>query len=483
MNTLYTLASPLFDIVLDWGFAAVVGGTLLISKVIYEDFLSPMSKLPGPPLASVGRFWWIYNLANGQFSEYIYRIALRYGTVARVDKNTIVITNCEDVKLVLGSTKFNKTSVYECFNVHRPNIFSTRDIALHRKLKHMIAPAFSMKSITEMEPLIQTAGVIPLLRRLESYAECGITFDIMQLFHHATLDITGEVAFGGSFNTLLAKPGEHHPVIGWVNDFTYLGLLFARSIIEKRIRENLEECNQDRNQSTKDVLQRLLESEDPETGKKFDIDQLISESVIQLIAGTDTTALTLTWSLHLLEAYPETMKLLKEELTTAFPNPKHTITHNEVKNLAYLNAVLFEVLRFRPVAPSTQRVSPKGGAVISGHFIPEGTTIIPSYKAIHYNPDIYGENTEVFNPSRWIDASKKQYQEMRQNFMGFSMGTRSCVGQNLAWMELRLLLANIVRRFDYMIPADARTDMTPIAYFALHPRSRKYYVQVKSCST
>lgn len=51
----------------------------------------------------------------------------------------------------------------------------------------MIAPAFSMKSISEMEPLIQTAGIIPLMQKLEGYAEYGITFDIMQLFHYTTL--------------------------------------------------------------------------------------------------------------------------------------------------------------------------------------------------------------------------------------------------------------------------------------------------------
>ncbi|KAI9597789.1 cytochrome P450 [Syncephalis fuscata] len=444
-----------------------------------------MSKIPGPPFVSVGRLAWIYNLVSGQFGEYLYDMSkhMASGTwnltlyLLYLDLNFVAITDRDDVKLV--HIKFT--------------------------LKHMIGPVFSMQSVAEIEPLVHKAGTEPFIKRLESYAASGVTFDIMEMLYHTTLDVIGEISFGGTFNALNSKPGEQHPVIEWVSDVTYLGLMkdslgplcnsfffprfyksekllldFARSIIENRIKENIKESGEEvKNGYIKDVLQRLLESEDSETGEKFDIKQLISESIVQLVGGTDTTAITLTWGLHLLDKHPKYGKLLKNELIEAFPDPQQTIVHNDVKNLTYLNATIWEILRVRPVAPGTQRKAPKGGAVISGYHISEGTIIMPSFKAIHNDTEIYGEDAEEFNPDRWIKATPEQHQKMRQHFLAFSMGSRACIGQNLAWMELRLLLANLMRRFDYNVPAGAETDMTPVTYFTLQPRGRKYLVQVK----
>ncbi|KAI9597819.1 cytochrome P450 [Syncephalis fuscata] len=465
-----------------------------------------MSKIPGPPFVSVGRLAWIYKFVSGQFDEYLYDMSKRYGKVIRVDLNFVAITDRDDVKLVLGSTKFAKSDLYHSFDMLCPNIFSTQDIILHRKLKHMIGPVFSMQSVAEIEPLVHKAGTEPLIKRLESYAASGVTFDIMEMLYHTALDVIGEISFGGTFNALNSKPGKQHSVIEWVSDVTYLGIMkdslgplcnsfffprfyksekllldFARSIIENRIKENIKESGEEvKNGYIKDVLQRLLESEDSETGEKFDIKQLISESIVQLVGGTDTIAITLTWwGLHLLDKHPKYGKLLKNELIEAFPDPQQTIIHNDVKNLTYLNATIWEILRVRPVAPGTQRKAPKGGAVISGYHISEGTIIMPSFKAIHNDTEIYGEDAEEFNPDRWIKATPEQHQKMRQHFLAFSMGSRACIGQNLAWMELRLLLANLMRRFDYNVPAGAETDMTPVTYFTLQPRGRKYLVQVK----
>ncbi|RKP28021.1 cytochrome P450 [Syncephalis pseudoplumigaleata] len=66
---------------------------------------------------------------------------------------------------------------------------------------------------------------------------------------------------------------------------------------------------------------------------------------------------------------------------------------------------------------------------------------------------------------------------MKQSFFGFSMGSRACLGQNLAWMELRLLLSTLVRRFELTVPAGKEADMTPLFHFMNQPKDGYYRVR------
>ncbi|KAI9593260.1 cytochrome P450 [Syncephalis fuscata] len=352
-----------------------------------------------------------------------------------------------------------------------------------------------------MEPLVYEAGLKHLVRRINEYAESGKTFDVMELLHYTTLDVIGAVSFGGSFETLIVKPEEKpHPIIHWIGDITILGVMkevfgrfcnrwtfpkyfksekqlveFTRGVILKRMAKELEAENKDIPEGTgKDVLMRLIESEDPETGDKLDIEQLIAESIIQLIGGSDTTALTTTWALHLLHDHPEVSQKLFEEIKEVYPNRTDIIQHDEVKNLPYLNAALYEVMRMRPVAGGSMRSSPPGGIDLCGVHIPEGYTISNSIYTIHWSTKNYGEDADKFRPERWIEADSEQLKLMRQSFITFSMGSRSCIGQNLAWMELRLLLATLVRQFEFVVPAGEEVDMRPVFRFTSQPRGGCY---------
>ncbi|KAI8048021.1 cytochrome P450 [Syncephalis plumigaleata] len=476
-------------------YLAAAYALLVLAKAIYRDFFSRISKVPGPPFLTLLQARWIYNTVTGNYVRHQYAMFKRYGRIVRLSPTEIGLSDPDAIKAMLASQKFRKTDAYANFQFHGDNIFSTQDVVLHRKLKRMIGPVFSTTSVAEVEPLVREAGVKRLVARIAEYADMGATFDIMELFLYTSCDIIGEVAFGGTFNTLLCKPGEKpHPIIHWINDITYLGKLcnpilfpryfesrrkiveFTRSVIKKRIQENqeFEDSGELRNGYVKDVLQRMLESKDELTGNSFSIDELISQSIAMLVGGTDTTA-----GMYLLCQHPKVVRQLKEELITAFPDPDQTILYEDVKDLTYLNATIYEILRHYTVATGSQRLTPPEGAVICDIFIPGGYVISPIVEAVHQNEEIYGANPREFNPRRWIDVEQDQLFNMRQSLLSFSMGTRACIGQKLAWMEMRTILAYLFRRFDF----ETKTDMSPASYFILKPRGERLYVRATHNTT
>ncbi|KAI9594735.1 cytochrome P450 [Syncephalis fuscata] len=507
MAILSTLIGSLKDSLLDWQFIGVTIGACIAGQIIYDEFFSPGSKIPGPRPRFLSRFATIYYSISGAMMNYQYDLYKKYGNVVLVRPNIVALADPDAVRMISTSTKLVKADVYHSFQFHRDNIFSTQDVAFHRKLKRTIGPVFSLASVSDMEPLVYEAGLKHLVRRINEYAESGKTFDVMELLHYTTLDVIGAVSFGGSFETLIVKPGEKpHPIIHWISDITLLGIMkqvfgrfcnrwtfpkhfkserqiaeFTREVILKRMAKQLEAENEDIPEGTgKDVLMRLIESEDPETGDKLDIEQLIAESIIQLliamtsIGGSDTTALTTTWALHLLHDHPKVLHKLLEEVKDICPDRTHNIQHHEIKNLPYLNATLYEVMRIRPVAGGSMRNSPPGGIDLCGVHVPEGHSIGVSLYSMHFSTKVYGEDADKFRPERWIEADSEQLKLMRQSFMTFSMGSRSCIGQNLAWMELRLLLATLVRQFEFVVPAGEEVDMRPAFRFTSQPRGGCY---------
>ncbi|RKP10249.1 cytochrome P450 [Thamnocephalis sphaerospora] len=254
---------------------------------------------------------------------------------------------------------------------------------------------------------------------------------------HKRQDSIGEVSSGRSFETLLMeKDGREPKVIHWINDTAALGVAkyalgdlcqpwllprmfdserqlveFARSAIQQRYSDKLGQ-----NGRPKDVLQRLIDAVDPETGGCLTEDQLIAE-----IGGTETAGRTLTWSVNFLMENPQSAERLAEELRQALPDRDQPVTYAQVKNLPYLDAVLHETLRMRSPAVGTMRATLPGGVDLCGHFIPEGRTIFVSFYCIHHFPKVYGKDASQFRPERWIDSSAEQLAHMRRMFFAFSM--------------------------------------------------------------
>jgi len=195
-----------------------------------------------------------------------------------------------------------------------------------------------------------------------------------------------------------------------------------------------------------DLLARLMEGKD-ETGAKLGRAELTAEALTQLIAGSDTTSNTSCAILYWVTKTPGVLEKLRKELDDAIPEGVAVPAFEMVKDLKYLNNVIQETLRIHSTSSlGLPRIVPPGpGIEILGHRFPPNTVLsVPSY-TIHHSKEIWGPDADEFVPDRWDNLTERQ----RNGFIPFSYGPRSCVGRNVAEMELALIVSTTFRRYDF----------------------------------
>jgi cytochrome P450 len=190
----------------------------------------------------------------------------------------------------------------------------------------------------------------------------------------------------------------------------------------------------------------------------------VAEAGLMLNAGSDTTASGLTNTLFLLAKHPETLAKLRQELDAVMTPDAITPDFNMLMALPYLRACLDESLRLRPpVAIGLPRVTPVEGSTICGHFIPGGVTVSVPILEMNRHPNLFPQADE-FDPSRWFD--EKQLPNLREYVQPFSIGSRACIGRNLAMIELTKVVATFINRYDLELleaelPFVERFNMNP----------------------
>lgn len=179
-----------------------------------------------------------------------------------------------------------------------------------------------------------------------------------------------------------------------------------------------------------------------------------------LTAGAETSATTLAATVWFL-SQPENAHCLEQlqlEVRTGAAT-YDDLTGDAVLSLPYLHAVLEETMRIMPPAPiGPQRVSP--GETVDGLYIPKGVYVSADLWTIGHDPRNV-EDPETFRPGRWLDGedqmkTKKKKKEKKKPYsQPFSIGPRSCIGVNLAWLEMKLTIAKMVYAFDWRLAEEA----------------------------
>jgi cytochrome P450 len=165
-----------------------------------------------------------------------------------------------------------------------------------------------------------------------------------------------------------------------------------------------------------------------------------------IIAGSETSATLLSGAIYYLLKNPFWMAKLQEEIRSSFPQESQ-ITFNSTSQLVTLNAIIHETFRmYPPISVALPRTTPREGAVVAGVFIPPNTTIgIPQYAA--YRSSRNFTNPDKYAPERFL-GDEEYAEDKRSVIQPFSVGPRNCIGQNLAWAEIRAILARLVWHFD-----------------------------------
>ena len=225
----------------------------------------------------------------------------------------------------------------------------------------------------------------------------------------------------------------------------------VRGIIEQRRRTG---------EDPGDLLSMLMAAEDSETGERMTDDQLRDEVMTIFLAGHETTANSLSWTLLLLSEHPDVRRRLQAELDEVLGG--RTPTFEDLPKLAYCKAVVSESMRLYPPAWSIGRRA-EVEDVIDGYRIRKNSLIILSPWVTHRSPALW-DNPEGFDPDRFGPDAPKRH---RYAYFPFGGGARMCIGNNFAMMEAELVLATLLSQLDVELVPGGRPK--PDAFITLQP--------------
>jgi cytochrome P450 len=227
-------------------------------------------------------------------------------------------------------------------------------------------------------------------------------------------------------------------------------------------------------EETTDLLSMLMSARDEETGQQMDDKLLRDEVATLMLAGHETTANALSWTLMLLAQHPESRQKLATELQQVLQGRLPSI--EDLGKLTYTNQVVKESMRLYPPVAIFGREAARD-TTIGDYEIPQGTVVTISQWVMHRHPK-YFANPDAFEPERWTENFEKQLP--RGVYIPFGDGPRVCIGKSFAQMEAVLLLATISQRFE--LDLEPGFEIVPQPSITLRPATG-IQVQLKQIAT
>jgi cytochrome P450 len=219
------------------------------------------------------------------------------------------------------------------------------------------------------------------------------------------------------------------------------------SFLGQKATERIQQRNEEGGLGThSDLLDRYLQAE--KKAPTIFGPATITGLVMSIInAGSETTSSTLNTVMFNLLYNPQAMAALRKELDSA--NLSFPPTYNSVAKLRYMDAAIKESLRLNLVfVEPLEREVPPGGAHIAGVFIPGGTAVAMNGHALGHNREIWGDEPEKYRPERWLEADESQRSKMERCNLSFGAGKRMCIGQHIAWIEMKKVLPALLMKFE-----------------------------------
>jgi cytochrome P450 family 110 len=216
----------------------------------------------------------------------------------------------------------------------------------------------------------------------------------------------------------------------------------ASEILRGEIRRARERGTQHGSVERTDVLAMLVDARD-ESGGALTEDEIHDELVTLLVAGHETTATALAWTMRWLLPDRDLVGRLRDEIAGAGGDPAR------IARLEFLDATVKESLRLQPVVPLVGRILQEP-AVVGGLALPAGAFVAPSIYLVHRRPSLYSE-PERFRPERFLGTKPAAWE-----WLPFGGGLRKCVGAAFALYEMKMVLASVLPRIDMRLASPER---------------------------
>ncbi|KIX02848.1 uncharacterized protein Z518_08791 [Rhinocladiella mackenziei CBS 650.93] len=457
-----------------WAWIAV--GVFLV-KLLYNKYGRKLNSIPGPFLAGFTDFWRFFNACFSTPHDTQIRLHGETNSrFVRIGPRTISISDPTLIPTIYGiNSGFTKTRFYTLSMLpfkgkFTPSLFTALDENYHALYRKPIANAYSMSTIVEFEPLVDSTSSL-LMSRLDQFAASGASLDFGVWLQRYAFDVLGEVQFSQKLGFLESGTDVQGIMADIRGKIAYAGCVGQIPCLDEILTKNpvflkivpthpivtftLDRMKERAAVSAfggvqkRDFLTRSFEAQE-----KYP--DLVTDRMILMYncdnvgAGSDTTAITLRAIFYYLLKSPLIMAKVVDEIDAADRacQLSEFVTWQESNRLPYLQACIKEAIRMHPaVGLILERYVPKGGIALAGHYFPEGTIVGINPWVTARDKDVHGLDVDVFRPERWLEASEEQLMAMERANLAFGHGNRACVGKNISLLEIGKLVPQLLRHY------------------------------------
>ncbi|CAH1100868.1 unnamed protein product [Psylliodes chrysocephalus] len=458
----------------------------------YGEFWKYVMAIPGPkgyPLVGTNN---IFHTQESMFEEDRER-GKTYFPIYKtwsLDLASVALIIPEDIQLVLNNNKhINKSMFYDFLHSWLGSGLLTSGGAKWHKRRKILTPAFHFNILQEFIEILNRETQI-LVENLSKICDQPFV-NVVKPITEYTLFSIGETSlgvqlreysncsqykqsvydFGESFTYKIARPWLWIPVIyksshRYQKDKKTVKNLhdFSMSVIKER-QKLFTEVKSNGSYSERKRLALLdLMLKSYENGADIDIEGIREEVDTFIFEGHDTTSVSLCYTLMVLANEQKIQEEIYEEIISIVGDSSIP-TYNELGELKFMERCIKESLRLYPSVPVIGRVAGEEIKTKSGYTIPKGCNISIMFYDLHRRPEIW-KNPEKFDPDRFLQDNVAKRHPFA--YLPFSAGSRNCIGQRFALLELKAALFGILRNFK-LLPVDKPEDMKYKTDLVLRP--------------
>ncbi|XP_059409103.1 cytochrome P450 3A30-like [Carassius carassius] len=383
-----------------------------------------------------------------------------------------------------------------------------------RRIRSVLSPSFTSGRLKEMFGIMKTHSQI-LVDNLEKTAMREEAVDIKEFFGAYSMDVVTSTAFSVDIDSLNNPKDPFVTNIKKMLKFDFLNPVFLISAVFPFITPVLEKMgfaffptsvtdffyaalkkikservSSEHRKKRVDFLQLMVDSQtaggsEEHTEKGLSDHEILSQSMIFIFGGYETSSSTLSFFFYNLATHPEAMKKLQEEIDQSFSR-EAPVDYEGIMNMEYLDAALNESLRLFPIVARLERVCKKT-VDINGLLVPKDVVVMIPTFALHRDPDYWSE-PDSFRPQRFSKDNKESIDPYM--FMPFGLGPRNCIGMRFAQVSIKLAIVEILQRFDVsvceqtQVPLELDTSglLAPKSPIKLQFKPRKPFLSEDICN-
>ncbi|KZV77158.1 high nitrogen upregulated cytochrome P450 monooxygenase 2 [Peniophora sp. CONT] len=440
--------------------------------------LHPLARYPGPFLARVSKWYSVYVILQGKQHIHYQHLHEQHGPVVRVGPNELSMNDPSAAHDMLMHGGLPKGPFWDGWG-SPPTLIATRHVGEHAHRRRAWNRALSAVAVRDYEGTIATRsrqlverwkGLVEAQASAKDEKTKSALIDLSRWMGFFTADFMGDMSFGGGFelirdgadvqgmwhilesgvksNAILAHVSwfalMYHRIVGGNRDRLRS---FARENVQRRLKLGADR---------KDLFYHLSDEEgyEPRPLPSDHLARVCAEGALAIVAGADTTAITLTGVLFHVLTDARIRKQLQEEVDASFPDGEEPLDAMKLSKMDFLTGCINESLRLYPaVLTGSQRRVERGTGkrTLGGWVVPQETQVFTPTYTMQRDPR-YFSNPTIFLPERWLPSNSTPIHNTAA-FLPFSAGPTICAGKALAMLEMRMLLVWLVQRFEFTMPA------------------------------